>query len=766
MPPKQKKHTKGDAVWLLILESPSKCSKIESFLGSQYKCIASNGHIRTIDGLKAIDMTGKTLPKFSIIPTKQDHVNQMRLIINEFPNTNIILATDDDREGESIAWHICETFGLPVETTHRIVFHEITQSALEKAIQNKRTINIDLVHAQFARQALDIIVGFRISPILWKYLYNNKENGLSAGRCQTPALRLVYENEIEKKNKTNVKMSHIVYARFFPKNIEFQLSREHDNNTIYDFLLKSVVFQHTLYIGSPYAVIKGPPVPFNTSRLLQTASSQLRLSPKDTMALSQVLYQDGYITYMRTENTKYSTDFLNEIGSHIRNLYGEKYVGKMTELKNNNGINPHEAIRITHIETRELPKTYDGKLTSLYKLIWTNTMESCMSDAHYKVVECRISAPDELHYLHTIEIPVFSGWKQVSHKQNIDEANGLLFYIQSVKNSGIKYNKIETRVSFHNIHSHYSESSLIKKLEDLGIGRPSTFASIVDTIQERGYVKKQEILGVKFSCNEYKLENGTIETRVIEKTVGNEKDKLVIEPIGITIIEFLIEHFGLLFSYEYTSEMETRLDKVSHTEWNHIYNECDKTIQTMIKPIKKASYKIDETHDIIFTRNGPVIRDNVSTELKSITKDIHLDIERLKTSKYTVEELTEQKSRVIGEWEGNELQIHNGRYGIYAQWGDNKKSLSYIKKPLTELTLEDITQCLSKPEKAETSSILRILNNEFSVRKGKYGPYVYYKRDDMNKPVFYNIKNFKESFTYCKPEILIQWICDTYNISR
>jgi DNA topoisomerase-1 len=771
MPPRkyartQKKETaftKGDAIWLLILESPSKCSKIEGFLGSQYKCIASNGHIRTIDGLKSIDTDNDYSPKFSIISTKQDHVNQMRRIIGEFSKTNIILATDDDREGEAIAWHICDTFGLPTDTTHRIIFHEITQSAICSAIQNKKTINMDLVHAQFARQILDVLVGFRISPVLWKYLYNNKENGLSAGRCQTPALRLVYDNEQDKKNGANITKTHKLTGRFFSKNIEFNLSRELEDKSVEDFLLKSVKFNHTLSIGSPRDVMKDPPVPLNTSRLLQVASNQLRLSPRDTMALCQVLYQEGYITYMRTENTKYSKDFLDVARSHIASTHGEPYVGKLDGLENKNENNPHEAIRVTHLDVCILPTTHEGKISALYKLIWLTTLESCMSSFRSSVVECKITAPDELYYSHSIEIPVFSGWKKLTQSCDADEANGLLFYIKSIKEPIVKYNKIESRIAFHNIHSHYTESSLIKKLEDLGVGRPSTFASIVDTIQERGYVKKRELEGTKFSCTEYKLENGKIEKRLVEKTAGNEKDKLVIEPIGITIIEFLTEHFGPLFSYGYTSSMEARLDVVSRSDWHTICSECDDAIKTMIVPIKKASYKIDESHDVIFTKNGPVIRDNTSSEFTSINKDIKLDVERLKAGEYKLTELAQQSSRVIGEWDGSELNILNGRYGIYAIWGENKKSLSFIKKPFAELTLEDIAAHLSKSNETE-SNVLRVLSDDFSVRTGKYGPYVYYKRANMAKPEFYNIKKFKESFTYCKPEILIQWVRETYKM--
>ena len=770
MPPRkifkttQKSFDKGVAEWLVIMESPAKCGKVEGFLGPLYKSIASNGHIRTIDGLKSIDISDDYKPKFSIIPDKKEHVEKMRAIINQFPKSNIIVATDDDREGEAIAWHICDEFGLPVETTHRSLFHEITASAIQKAIQNKTKINMNLVYAQFARQVLDVIVGFKVSPVLWKYLYNNKDNGLSAGRCQTPALRLVYDNEIEKKSNTGTTHTHKVNARFFSKNIEFQLSKELGEQSIENFFQKSIDFKHLLSIGSPRGVVKGPPVPLNTSSLLQTASNQLRLSPRDTMSLCQVLYQEGHITYMRTENTKYSKEFLDVAGSHIKCVFSEKYVGELDKIENKNTNNPHEAIRVTHIEVGELPGKHDGKIVSLYKLIWKNTIESCMSDYKASITECRITAPDSLHYSHVIEIPTFAGWKKATIESETDDANGLLFYMKSIREPEIKYNVIESHVAFHNIHSHYTESSLVKKLEDLGIGRPSTFASIVDTIQDRGYVKKRDLDGEKFSCIEYKLTYGKLVKQTVEKTAGNEKGKLVIEPIGSMIIEFLCVHFDALFSYGYTSEMEARLDSATKENWHKICSECDEDIKSMIVPVKKASYKIDESHEVVFLKHGPVIRDNISSEYKTISKEVNVDMERLKAGDYKLDELVQQGARSIGDWEGSTLTITNGRFGIYAQWGENKKSLKFIKKPFIEITIDDVKEHLTKTTKNE-NNILRELNHDFSVRTGKYGPYIYYKRKDMAKPEFYNIKKFKESFTYCNTDVLIKWVCETYKIN-
>ena len=448
---------KGVAEWLLILESPSKCDKIESFLGSQYKCIASNGHIRSIDGLKSIDVTNNYAPTFSIITSKKDHVNKMRSIIDLFPKSNIILATDDDREGEAIAWHICDTFNLPVHSTHRITFHEITESAIKKALRHKKTIDMDTVYTQFARQVLDILVGFRVSPILWKYLYNSKDNGLSAGRCQSPALRLVYDNEMEKKSGSGIIKMYKTTACFLSKNIEFNLSRELEENQISNFMSKSVNYPHILSIGSPNDIEKEPPLPMNTSLLLQLASNTLHLSPKDTMALCQILYQDGHITYMRTENTKYSKDFLDVVGSHISNKYGNKYTGNLDKLENKNENNPHEAIRVTHIDICELIGKYDGKIVSLYKLIWRTTIESCMSNYKASTVECRISAPESMYYARTIEMPMFSGWRKISEKiDDPNEGNGMLHYLKSLSSPVLSPSSITST----NTRSEYSGNLL------------------------------------------------------------------------------------------------------------------------------------------------------------------------------------------------------------------------------------------------------------------------------------------------------------------
>jgi DNA topoisomerase-1 len=772
--PKQKQINEN-AKYLIIVESPSKCEKIESYLGSQYCCIASKGHIRTIEGLKSIDTKNTFEPTFSIIQEKKSHINWMKTVVEKFSKNNIILASDDDREGEAIAWHICQVFDLPIETTQRIIFHEVTKPALLEAISSPKTINMELIKAQHARQVLDILIGFKISPYLWKYLYHSKSNSLSAGRCQTPALRLVYDNEKEKR-ETETKYKTI--ATFFEKNLQYELNKEFDTKEeVLNFLEKSRTFNYKLSIQPPKESIKAPPKPLHTSRLLQLSTNLLHISPKETMNLAQELYQSGHITYMRTESSQYSPVFLDKIKHHITKQYGVKYIGELEQLKNKENSNPHEAIRVTNIELKTI-ENKNTRLVSLYNLIWRTTIESCMASAKYNNIKTIISAPLELHYEYTLEIPVFLGWKTISIKNIEEEQNklsGLLMYLKSIMLQQISYQKIDSTVVVRNKHQHYTEASLIQKLEELGIGRPSTFASIVDTIIDRGYVKKTNIEGSLIQCFEYRLIENKIQEIVQNKTFGNEKNKLVIQPIGILTTEFLIKTFEKIFSYEYTKNMELDLDKIcsGDEDWTKICKECSQEIKRLTKEIKDLSkqiYPIDENHDILFTIIGPTIKrkyienDEEKSELLQVKKEINIDLEKLKNNEYKLDDLIELKNNCLGEYEGEPIYIKTGKFGSYVQWGENRKNIESIKKPLQEIRLEDIENLLKGSQNKTENNVLRRLNDDFSVRKGKYGPYVFYQQPNMKKPQFLNIKKFNQGFFNCEAETLIEWLKETYNI--
>ena len=806
--PKKEQSINLNAKYLIIVESPSKCSKIEGFLGNEYCCIASKGHIRTIEGLKSIDTKNTFEPTFSIIDEKKGQVEFMRSIISRFSKPNIILASDDDREGEAIAWHICEVFDLPIQTTKRILFHEITKTAIIEAVKAPTLINMNLVHAQHARQVLDMIVGYKISPYLWKYLYFNKSNSLSAGRCQTPALRLVYDNNHNKKEDLETKYKTI--GNFTTNNVAMTLNYEFDTKEeIVAYLTTSKTFQHIIKVGSTKKATKQPPKPLNTSRLLQLANNVLHISPKETMSLCQSLYQNGHITYMRTDSTKYSKDFLNKAEEFIIKQWNKpEYIGKLDNIQQKDINNPHEAIRVTHINTQYLNDSDNSRMSSLYRLIWRNSVESCMADALYNSTEVRISAPLEKYYSYTIEIPVFLGWKIVKDKKDVDCENddndtingnsnkkntkgqtnqtekqnnptALLMFFQSLETSGkpIHFNYIESSVVVRNKHQHYTEASLINKLEELGIGRPSTFATIVETIQERGYVKRMNLDGEKVNCSEYKLRSdGLLEIKQQEKVFGNEKNKIVIQPLGILTMEFLVKHFQELFSYDYTKQMEDKLDQVSsgeENEWAKLCKECYNEIKELSKELTsltKQVYPIDDTHDYIFEKFGPVIRNRLEDgtfEYKQAKKDMKIDFEKLKNRQYILDELYEIKNDCLGKYEDEDMFIKNGKFGVYVEWGDKRESIKKIEKPIDQITLQDVIDYLGTDKMQQNKSLLRIVTPELSIRKGKgrLGNYVYYKREDMPKPAFYNLKKFPEGYITCEPKVLIDWLIETYNIT-
>jgi len=766
------------ATYLVIVESPSKCSKIESYLGAKYKCIASKGHIRELSGLKSIDIEKNFHPTFDIISDKKDHIKKMKETISKFDKSCIYLATDDDREGEAISWHICQTFGLDVKTCKRILFREITKPAILESFNNITTVNMDIVQAQHTRQVLDVIVGFTISPVLWKKIYYSKSNALSAGRCQTPALRLIYENE---KAKKDIETKYKTIGYFFSKNIPFELNHAFFlESNIIPFLEQNSSFAHKMTIENPKEKERTPPKPFNTSTLLQSVHNQLRYSPKQTMQLCQKLYQAGHITYMRTENTKYAKPFLDQAAPFIIDKFGSKeYLGNIDFLENKDKTNPHEAIRVTDIKLDCLPDK-ESKEQSLYKLIWRNTMESCMSNSKYKQISVKITCPaienvkKSVYFENILEITTFPGWMKVANQKK-DEDQETLFYLQSLTGSKIPYSYIESTVTAQYVGNHYSESSLIQKLEDLGIGRPSTFASIIDAIQDRGYVEKKDIKGEVIKCKEYKLIDNKVEILEKEKTFGNEKNKLVIKPLGILCIEFLLKHFSNLFEYDYTQNLEKQLDLIAGgalVPWYSICDTCFKDIQKLIDEIEKLDkkiYKLDDVHEVCFQQFGPVLRSKDGKGkfiYEKINPDVTLDLEKLELGQYNYSDLVHVQNSTLGKFQDFDVILKAGKYGPYVEW--NKINISIKDLGIQDITLENIVPMIeqkqngSSERKPEISKdILRIINSDIQIRIGKFGPYVFYKTDTMKKPQFIPLKNFKGDIQRCQTETIIKWIEDS-----
>ncbi len=769
----------SNATFLIIVESPSKCAKIEHYLGTEYCCIASMGHLRQIVGLKSIDTKDTFLPTFTLIDEKKDHIAKMKTVISNFSHKNVFLATDDDREGEAIAWHICEIFNLPLDTP-RILFHEITKQAIQHAIKTPTITNMSVVMAQQARQILDVIVGYKISPFLWKYLYNNKENSLSAGRCQTPALKLIYENEKEKETENIIKI-YKTTGIFSDRQFKFDLNHHFEDEEETDvFLQKSILFAHRLSVGSQKTVTRTPPKPLHTSRLLQTASNQLQMSPKETMALCQQLYQNGYITYMRTENDSYSNEFLTKISNYITSQFNsDEYVGDLSLVGNSNSENPHEAIRATQIELKTLPNCENKRMVSLYKMIWRITMESCMSIAKYQQTKITVTAPLKHEYGMDLDMPIFLGWKIIQSKLDITEeqtkCTSDLLYLKSLSNAtnSISYQTISSNLHIKNKHSYYTEASLVNKLESLGIGRPSTYATIIETIKERGYVKKMDTDGYVYKCCDYELTNKTIHKNVQERVFGVEKNKLIIQSVGILALEFLIQYFDPMFSYEYTKGMEEKLDLISSnkiTAWENICKDCYQQIKLLssdVKNVQKKTYEVEPGYEFLFEKYGPVIKhtlDDGGIEYLPGNKELDINIEKLQRKEYQLSDLVAVSPQCLGEYQEQSLYLKNGQYGYYVEWGDRKESVKSLNLPFNEINIDNVVPWLESKTANKSKDILRELNENMCIRKGQYGAYVFYKRNDMKKPKFLNIKKCPHGYLNCEVDVLVEWLCKEYNL--
>ena len=820
---------------LVIVESPAKCAKIESYLGSGYKCLASFGHLTQLKSLDAINTEANFKTKYDIVddPKKKKHIDFLRREI-EKSKGDVILATDDDREGEAIAWHICSLFDLPINSTKRIVFHEITETAIQNAVRNPRTIDMNLVQSQQTRQILDLLVGFKISPMLWKYVSNNKV-GLSAGRCQSPALKLIYDNQRE-INQNPGKKVYNTTAYFMNHNLPpFDLNKEYNSEEeISDFLEASASHKHTFSRTEPKKVFKEQPQPLTTSRIQQVASNEMHISPKETMKICQTLYEAGLITYMRTDSKKYSAEFVELMKMYILDNYQDKrYIfADIDSLKNNSKRETdeeveekpkkkssskkisvvkkeaekpkpqeaHEAIRPTHMEVREIPE-YEKmapKERRMYKLIWETTLESCMSPAEYIAITANVTAPENAKYSYTSELLSFLGWKAVTNDKKIEKEekeNKYYHYLyHSQEGRVFDYRKITSKLTLKNLKQHYTEAKLVQLLEDNGIGRPSTFSMLVDKIQEKEYVKKQDIQGTRLVCKDFELENDTITETETTREFGNEKGKLVIQPMGVVVIEFLEKYFNELFNYSYTSEMETTLDKISKGEevWYETCGKCLEQIKSLIDRLQqqpteeqegglglsKYEVKIDEYHSYIIGKHGPVIKCSLNPKkITFIPVKPNIDVTILEKGGYKLEDIADAETKPegkdsLGKYEGYDLVLKKGKYGLYVEWGEKSKSLKcFGNRPKENITYEDVVKILDEIPKdgatiggQSSANIVRNISENISIRRGKFGDYIFYKTEKMTKPEFFKLKGFPNDYKSCDKVELTSWINDTFHI--
>jgi len=808
----QKKATKNTSInVLVIVESPAKCKKIEGYLGPGYKVMASFGHLRTLDGLDAIDINNGFKPTFSIIQ-EQIKLKQIEKLRSEIANADeVVLATDADREGEAIAWHICDMFGLPVETTKRIVFNEVTEQALQAAIRNPKICNMDLIYAQQSRQILDLLVGFTITPYLWQCVSKNSKNSLSAGRCQTPALKLVYDNHLEIQEAPG-SFIYNTSGYFTNMNLLFDLNKQFETkDDVLDFLEHCKTATYFCTTSNPKKSIRKAPEPLTTSALQQLASNELHISPKETMKYAQELYEGGYITYMRTDSKKYSGEFIDKTKQYIDSIYGKEFINQNIDLlasnkntntdtkekekekgKDNLIQEAHEAIRPVSINTISVIEP-SAKAQKLYLLIWTRTLESCMASAQYNTITAKInlepSHKSQAEFSYKTEQVTFAGWQAVEGVKPTNIVKEYQYFSAMKKTDKgllVVPKKIDSKFNLINLKSHYTEARLVQLLEDKGIGRPSTFASLIDKLLEREYVKKQNIEGRKIEGFDLLLhiDKKTIETIPMKREFGNETNKLVIQPLGIIVIEFLLKHFDSFFDYDYTKDMENALDLIACNKliWTTLCDECYKTLISITKDLKnetKFSLKIDDLHTLIIGKYGPVIKRQQKKD-KDVTfipvkKDLDITQAHLLKLEDIIEPTTTATTKangLIGKYKGEDLFIKKGKYGLYAQWSRDGKQESMSLKELEGKTIEqveylDVLRILEKDttlDREKPVGFVRELSSTLSIRTGKFGDYIFYKKPRVKTPQFFKLKDFNSDARKCDKEVLLNWIKLTYNV--
>ena len=811
---------------LVIVESPSKCTKIEEYLGEDYKVIASFGHIREIKTIKNIDIQNDFKTNYEIIEEKKQIIKNIQKEINK--SVDIILGTDNDNEGEAIAWHICEVFNLPIESTKRITFNEITYSAIQNSIKNPRFINMNIVFSQQTRQILDILIGFTISPILWKNISCKSKNPLSAGRCQTPALKIIYDNFLELKNNNGI--SYYKTTGYFTKLcVPFELDKDFELHEDIDFFLKgSVSHDHKMIINEPKIKISSSPEPFITSTIQQYINNELQLSPKETMKICQELYEKGFITYMRTNTKKYSNEFIKSVDNYLKIKWNLKISSDENKINNINisSLNKqqkeqdsqsiqksqdffgeeetnHEAIRPTNIFLNEYSlkegkiendndiqdfKNLSIKTMKIYNIIWRNSIQSCMDDSKYNDINIKIIGFQKNNFKYNTTKIIYEGWKKFDKKKEILASKEYDFFIslremQQIKQKrndyiSVDYIKIISEENKKEIKSHYNEAKLIKKLEEFGIGRPSTYSMLVDKIQERKYVVKENINGYEKECVSLILQKNELEEKKIIKIFGNEKNKLIITPLGNIVIEFLITNYDNLFNYEYTKHMEFFLDEIEKgkKKKEEICFLCNeellKTIE--ITKYKKSSIQIDDKHSFIIGKNGPVVKkteDDGKVIFISVRKE--LDITKIENGNINdIIEKTNITSLNIGFYNDEELILKKGKYGIYVVYGNNKKPLScFGNRPLENISYNEVIDILQKNENENENEnekekkFIRQISENISIRNGKFGNYIFFKKKTMKIPKFYKLNGFKENIIACDLKNIQNWIYEKYNIN-
>jgi DNA topoisomerase I len=733
----------NDDKQLFIVESPSKIKKIKKILSSLFPGIefivtASYGHIRDLEKKElGIDVDNDFEPNYIVSPDKKNVVYELKQLGKNCKK--VWLASDYDREGESIAWHLFKVMGIKKEKTHRTVFTEITPKALQNAITNPTDIDIDMFYSQQARRVIDRLIGYLITPVLWKNFHSSfeKKVSLSAGRVQTVALRIVKErdDEINKFQKN----TYFKITAQFEQILEADLNENiEDKKTVNNFLQHCKNTEFIISDIKKKVSTRKPSAPFITSSLQQEASNKLGFSPKRTMSVAQRLYENGYITYMRTDSKILSDDAIKMISDVINTKYGSEYLNVTSYDKKVKGSQEaHEAIRPCDAKIEEVTDLEDDD-NKLYQLIWKKTVASQMSPAkvdtltitiEIKDIETIISEP-KLYFTSKAEAVNFDGFMKLFP---INDNPELLQKLKQFKKKQvISYDQIEATQKFTKPpHGYFTEASLIKKLEDLGVGRPSTYSSIISTIQDRNYVVKEDRKGEEVEMEIFCLKDNKISSSTKTSTINKEKQKMFITDIGGIISEFLTKHFIQLFDYGFTAKIETNLDdiangkKVWHKVVKSVYQEFQPKILELKDKSEKDNYKrvLENGITVYIGKYGPVAK----------TDDDPPKFSPL--GNFKIETINEQESeslfefpKVLGKHKSKEVKLCNGKYGFYLKWND--KNFSALS---SEISIEEACELIETP-KTTISNIIKEINKDIIIKRGKYGPYMVYHGKNVKIP--------------------------------
>lgn len=745
---------------LLIVESPAKAKTIEGYLGKDFLVKSSYGHIRDlIKTDDAIDVSNNFEQRYEVPADKRAVVNELKKLSKDAEM--VWLASDEDREGEAISWHLFETLGLKEDKTRRIVFHEITKTAILKAIENPRKIDYNLVYAQQARRVLDRLVGFELSPVLWKKV----KPSLSAGRVQSVAVRLIVDRERE-VNKFKPTAAFRVVAIFFTDNqreiFRAELPERFDQAVQAESFLKDCVDAiFTVKSLETRPTKRSPAAPFTTSTLQQEASRKLGFSVARTMSVAQKLYEHGKITYMRTDSVNLSDTALNAAAAEIKTAFGEKYHQvRKYKTKSAGAQEAHEAIRPTYFEQHTI--SGDPSEQRLYDLIWKRSIASQMSEAAFEKTTAKIDISTRREeFVANGEVMKFDGFLKVymestdeeEQEINLDEDNENSILPPLSKGQKLNLREMNATERYSRPPARYTEASLVKKLEELGIGRPSTYAPTISTIQNRGYVVKEEREGKKRDFRVIKLKAGKLESDIKTENTGAEKNKLFPTDIGAVVNDFLVEHFKGIVDFNFTASVEKEFDEIAQgmKNWTEMlrsfYNPFHTEVETTLQNANRASGERDLGIDpesgkkisVRIGRFGPFVQIGESAENDESEKPKYASLragQMIETISLAEALDLFKLPFQLEDYQGKEVSVGVGRFGPYIKWGESFISLPKGEDPLS-VNLERAIEIINEKNIAD-APIAEYQGLGVTKGKGRFGPFIKWNNLFINVPARYN----------------------------